>query len=118
MKEKASSKFGKFVVDSIRNRALEQNQMLLEGKLKGHSIQSIQERVLKLDPEIREIIREIVVDAFNTATHDFLFAVQDAHDRELGIEVFVDGLNVAEASGMLHGECVGEDGWIERFSDK
>ena len=47
--------------------------------------------------------------------HELLFAIQDAHDRELGIEVSVDGENVAEKSGMLHGEHLGEGGWIDKY---
>jgi hypothetical protein len=57
-----------------------------------------------------------VVDAIDTAMHDFLFALQDAHDRELGVEILVDGRNVAEESGMLNGEQLGEGGWIEKYS--
>ena len=62
------------------------------------------------------MLREMVVDLVDTAVHDLLFAIQDPHDREPGIEVLVDGENVAAASDGLQGEPLGEGGWIERFS--
>jgi hypothetical protein len=109
-------KFGEFMISSLRDKALLQNTMLLDGQLRGRAIQFLQKRVQSLPAEQKEIIRQIVIDAVDTALHDLLFAFQDSHDRNLGIEVFVEGANVAELSGMLHGEPLGEKGWIKRFS--
>lgn len=112
----ALDKFGQFVVLNLRDRLLEQNEMLMRGKLKGRAIQELQERVAALNDDQRKVVRAVLVDAIDTAIHDFLFAIQDAHDRNLGVEVFVDGENVAEVSGVLNGEHLGEDGWIRRYS--
>lgn len=112
----ALDKFGQFIVENLRDKAIEQNDMLLRGKLKGEAVQTLQESVAQLPAEQRELLRGLVRDLLDTAMHDLLFALQDAHDRGLGIEIRVDGHNMAEASGMLHGEPLGEDGWIKRFS--
>jgi hypothetical protein len=113
---KELDKFGHFLVENLRDKALEQNEMLLEGKLRGKSVQALQDKVLALRDDQRELLRAVVIDMLDTAMHDLLFALQDAHDRELGIEVLVDGENVAEQSGMLNGEHIGEEGWIRRYS--
>lgn len=110
------NKFGQFIVANLRDKAIEQHLMLQRGELRGKSIQDLQSKVASLPAEEKEIIRRVVVDALDTALHDFLFALQDAHDRERGIVVTVDGENVAAASGMLHGEQLGEEGWVKRFS--
>ena len=104
------------MVKNLRDRSLEQNQMLLNGELKGKNIQELQSQVALLPAEQREIVAHLAKDLVDTALHDLLFAFQDAHDRELGIELIVDGVNVAKESGMLNGEHLGSNGWIDRFS--
>ena len=109
-------KFGKFMVAGLRDRTIDQNEMLLKGEWKGEAIQDLQSRLSVLPDAEKQLIREMVADLVDIAMHDMLFALQDAHDREFGIEVLVDGENVAQASGMLHGEHLGPGGWIARFS--
>jgi hypothetical protein len=112
----ALEKFGQFTIANFRDKALQQHDMLLQGKLKEPAIKELQAKITALPEEQRALIRQIVVDTIDTAMHDFLFAIQDAHDRELGVEVLVDGKNIAEVSGMLHGEQLGKGGWIEKYS--
>lgn len=112
----ALDRFGELLVKTLRDKAIEQNEMLLAGRLKGKAIQPLQLRVLELSEVQKDVVRDVVSDLVNVAMHDFLYALQDAHDRGIGIEVTVDGQNVAEMSGMLHGEVSGPDGWASRFS--
>jgi len=116
MSHNALDDFGQFVVTNFRDKALEQHALLQQRRLRAEHLQGIQTCLSEMSDDQREIVALIVKDAIDTALHDFLFAIQDAHDRELGIEVFVKGKNVAEASEMLHGEIQGQDGWIARFS--
>ena len=109
-------KFGQFIVANLRDRALEQHQMLQAGECRGPARKDLQDRLRALPTTERELVSEVVRDVVNVATHDLLFAFQDAHDRRLGIEVTVDGLNVAEDGGMLQGEPLGETGWVNKFS--
>lgn len=109
-------KFGQFIVTNLRDKAIEQYLMLERGELRGKAIQELQAKVASLSQDQKEIIRKVVIDVIDTAMHDLLFALQDAHDRNLGVEVIVDGRNVAAESGMLHGEHLGAGGWIERYS--
>src|SRR3990172_9699044 len=108
----ALDKFGKFMVTNFREKALEQNEMLLKGFLKGKAVQDLQNQIMALPESEKRLIRRVVIDLLDTAMHDFLFALQDSHDRGTGIEITVDGENVAKVSGMLHGEHLGEKGWI------
>lgn len=110
------SKLGELLVHSLRDKAIEQHEMLLSGKLRAQSTQAMQARVLALSDEQRALLREVVLDALDVALHDTLFAIQDAHDRGLGVEVLIDGQNAAALSGMLQGEPFGPEGWVARFS--
>jgi len=109
-------KFGKFIVHCLRDRALEQNELLIAGKLQGRDVQRLQARLQNLDEDQKRLIRDIATDLLDTAMHDVLFAIQDAHDRCKGLEVLSDGQNIAELSEALQGEPFGPDGWIARFS--
>jgi hypothetical protein len=108
--------FGRFIVAHFRDKALEQHALLQEGRLRAEHLLGIQALLSEMSSEQREVVALIVKDAIDTALHDLLFAIQDAHDRELGLELLINGKNVAEMSEMLHGEIQGDDGWIARFS--
>lgn len=112
----ALDKFGEFLIVNLRDKAIEQHDMLLRGELRGKLVRNLQEKVSRLSDEQKQLVREVVVDVLDTALHDLLFSIQDAHDRGLKIEIIIDGENIAQASGMLHGEHLGEGGWIDRFS--
>ena len=59
---------------------------------------------------------EFVETLLTHAMHDLLFAFQESHDCESGIEITVNDEPVAAMSDGMHGEIFGEDGWIVRFS--
>lgn len=113
---KPLEKFGQFVIGEFRDKAIEQHLLMQEGHWKTPAVQELQRAIVDLSTEQKALLLRVVVDVVDTALHDFLFALQDANDREVGIAVFVDGVNVAEASGMLNGEHLGEDGWIRSYS--
>jgi len=108
--------FGRFIVANLRDKSLEQFEMLRSGQLRGLQMKDVQRHFAELSEDQRQLVKEIVVDVIDTALHDLLFALQDAHDREGTIEICINGVNVAKLSGMLHGEIQGTDGWIARFS--
>ena len=112
-----ADKFGEFVVRNLRDKAIKQHKILLCGQLKGKYIQELQSQVVKLPDEYKQLIESIVIDIIDTAAHDLLYAIQDGCDRDIGIDVIVDGHNVAKSSGMLHGEYFGEGGWVKRYSE-
>ncbi len=109
-------KFGKFIIENLRDKAIEQHLLMQQGHWKSPRVQKLQKAIAQLSKEQKEVLLEAVVDVIDTALHDLLFAFQDAHDRKLGIEILADGENVSETSGMLNGEQLGTDGWVVRFS--
>ena len=109
-------KFGRLVIETIRDKPIHHHILMQQGHWKTPAVQELQRALASLPPEQKELMLKAVTDAVDTALHYFLMALQEAHDREQGIEVRVDGENIAERSGMLHGEHFGEEGWIAKFS--
>jgi hypothetical protein len=108
--------FGNFVMKNLRDPALEFAELALAGKWKAPRIKKLQAELKDLNEEQRALIRRVVRSSVDSAIHDFLFAIQKAHDLEQGTRVVVAETNVAAVSDGLHGEPFGEDGWQARFS--
>lgn len=113
---KPLEKFGKFFVQSVRDKSLENLHSMLDGRWKAPNLQPLQDKVSSLSPELRVLLCEFTEHLLTNAMHDLLFALQESHDCNGGIEIMVDGKSIAKLSDGLHGEIFGEDGWIVRYS--
>jgi hypothetical protein len=113
---KELDKFGRLVIDSLRDSSISNYLMLRDGRAAAPSIQTLMHDFASFTPEQKSVVDAIVSRLISLGLHDLLFGLQDAHDRGFGIEVIVDGVNIAEKSEMLQGEPLGEDGWVIRFS--
>ena len=87
-------KFGELVVTNLRDSALNFFEGLASRHWKSH--ESLQAALAKMTPKQLEIIRQCVTASLDYGIHHFLFALGVAYDAKLGIEVMVDGKNVAE----------------------
>ena len=108
-------KFGELIITRLRDNAIEQYDGLAQSHWKAPALQQLQADLASLTDEQRAIVRRSVISAVDAGMHGFLFGLVEAHDGELGIEVFVDGENVVELSDGLHGEQFTDDGWIAKF---
>ncbi|QDT64670.1 hypothetical protein V22_19110 [Calycomorphotria hydatis] len=115
MKE-SLDKFGEFFVRNLRDKMLDDLEMLMAGSWKAPALQNLQERLAAMSDDQRSTIRDTAERLITTGMHDFLFAVQEDSDAEGSIRLEVDGVEIAKTSDGLHGEIFTEDGWIERFS--
>ena len=113
MEENAIDKFGAFFIQNFFDKGIERYFALTEGQLKSPSIAQLIEQ---LTPEqfllMEKLLREVLV----TASHDFLFALQERIDFENDIRLLVDEVEIAKESDGLQGELFTEDGWIQKFS--
>lgn len=109
-------KFGRLLVTQLRDPAVYFFDAACEGRWKSPGMQDLQAELAALSPEQRDVARRALLMALDAGIHDFLFALQEAHDLEKGVAVSVDGENVAELSDGLQGEPWTDNGWIARFS--
>ena len=71
-------KFGQFVMRNLRDRAIAQHLKLQAGEWRGPDIQELQTAVVALPEESRRLVLRCVAEAIDTATHNLLFALQEA----------------------------------------
>jgi hypothetical protein len=109
-------KFGAFIVKNLRDQALDDLEMLLRGAWKSPITQDMQRRLGLLTNDQKQLVREVADRIITTGMHDFLFALQEASDADQGLEVQVDGSNIASLSDGLHGEIFSDEGWIAKHS--
>lgn len=108
--------FGKMLVEKFRDDAISYFEGLLHDKAPIDVKQLSTHLSGALSEEQKQFLLSACADAVNVGMHNFLFALQIAHDLDQGIEVFVDGKNIAKESDGLQGEPWGEEGWIKKFS--
>ncbi|PRR79748.1 hypothetical protein [Clostridium vincentii] len=109
-------KFGQFIVENMRDRGIDYYDKLVQGSWKASSLKLLQENLNQFDEKQLCIIRQCIVSSIDTATHDFLFALQESSDLNDDIQIIVDGHNVAELSDGLDEELYSEYGWYDKYS--
>jgi hypothetical protein len=114
--QRSLDKFGRFVMEHLRDPALECSDRLTAPIRKARRLEALQVELADLSESQRAIVRRCVARCIDTAIHDFLFKLQERADFENDIQVFVDGRNVVKLSDGIHGEPYSEDGWQARFS--
>src|SRR5947208_13521777 len=93
--------FGRFIVKKLRDRALDDFDLLARGHWKAPALQNLQETLMTMPPDHLAICRRVLRQVVDSAIHDFLFAVQEESDSSGRLEINVDGQNVAAASDGL-----------------
>jgi len=109
-------KFGKFLVDNLRDKGIIYAEGLLNNKWKAPVLQNIQLGLTNLEDSEKEVVRNAIIATLDSAIHDFLFALQEQTDFENGIKILVDGENVIELSDGIHGEPYSDEGWYSKYS--
>ena len=108
--------FGRFVAENLRDRALDDFELLAKRHWKAPALQDLQTALSELPPSELEVARRALRRVVDSAIHDFLFALQEEHDSSGPLEVRVNGEAVAATSDGLQGEPYSEEGWFARFS--
>ena len=116
IEKRALDRFGEIVSLDLRDSALMRAESLLRGQSKAQGVQSLQEQLASLSPAQATAVRLLVQSSVECGIHDFLFKLQESTDLDQGIEVVVDGINVAAASDGLQGEPYSDTGWYARLS--
>jgi hypothetical protein len=106
----------KFLMENMRDKAIDYYDGLARGHWKGPALGKLQADLQSLNEQQRAMIRRCVISVVNVAIHDFLFKLQLQADFEYKIQVLVNGANIESLSDGLQGEPYGPNGWMARFS--
>ena len=115
MSDNVLDKFGKVLMESVRDRTISNWDMILNGKMKGLSAQHVREKIVDFDEEKIEVLKWIIPKIVDVGLHNFLVMIED---NNINVEVVSNDKkgNIRELSDGLAGELYTEDGWISRFS--
>ena len=116
MNQDSLQTFGNFIIKQLFDRGLHRY-----GQLARHELQTVepdlQSWLDERSPEDQKMMKKVVLKVLLSATHDFLFALEEEADFERKVSVLVDQNNVADLSDGLQGELFLEEGWINRYSE-
>lgn len=104
--------FGQVFIDEVRDTTISCFEKMIDGRMKGLTAKSVQDKLSGLSETEREIVFWLVVKVVDYGMHNVLSMIE-SHDD---VQLLYDGVNLAEVSDGLAGELYTEDGWIERFS--
>ena len=109
-------KFGKFIVENLRDKGIDFAEGLLRKHWKASSVLEMQHEIANLNDTQKTAFINAITETIDGAIHDFLFALQEQADFDNEIQIFVDGQNIVDLSDGLHGEAYLEDGWFAKYS--
>jgi len=113
---KPLDKFGKIIIDNLRDKQIDYFKGLLEDKWKAEDLKELQQKLKQFNQEERKVLNELIENILTHSIHDFLFSIQENSDLDKGLEILIDNENIATLSDGLHGEIFGDEGWIQKFS--
>ena len=105
-------KFGKFIVENLRDKGIDFAEGLLSKHWKAPSLLDMQNEIANLNDIQKSAFIKAVTETLDGAMHDFLFALQEIND----IQILVDGQNIVELSDGIHGEAYSNEGWFSKYS--
>lgn len=105
-------KFGKFIVDNLRDKGISFADKLLKEEWKAPELIKLQAGLVTFSDIQKDIIRDIVKATIDNTIHDFLFSLQDNNEIQLSSE----GEDITHLSDGVHGEALGDDGWFKKYS--
>jgi hypothetical protein len=105
-------KFGKFIVENLRDKGIDFAEGLLSKHWKAPGLLDMQNEIANLNDNQKTAFINAVTQTLDGAMHDFLFALQEIND----ITIFVEGQNIVELSDGIHGEAYSEEGWFAKYS--
>lgn len=70
-------KFGEFIVVNLRDKAIENAEMLLENRSKSPQTKILQDELSTFNAAQKAIVANTVKASIDAAIHDFLFAIEE-----------------------------------------
>ncbi len=105
-------KFGKFLVENLRDKGIDFGDKLLNDEWKAPALLNIQTELSELTDSQKDLVKKVIISSLDAAVHDFLFALQQVQD----VQILVDGESIVKLSDGIHGEAYTDEGWYAKYS--
>jgi hypothetical protein len=117
MSKAALDLFGQFLISRVRDEAISDWQMIVDGRMKGEMATKVCERLTLFSEEHQNVFLSLVPDVVDTVLHHLLWALEQENKIRIGVTVKnQDVPSLKDISDGLAGELPTEEGWIARFS--
>ncbi|MGO9315155.1 MAG: epimerase [Syntrophobacteraceae bacterium] len=112
-------KFGEILIHKVRDKVINDWEMILAGKMKGSSAAKIRDLISGYSIEQVPILEKLIPQVVDTTLLHLLWTL-DQLDILKVLLSDTDGTtcDIKELSDGLPGELYGDRGWIKRFSKK
>jgi hypothetical protein len=136
--EDALDMFGSFLMETLRDHAIDFYNGLAQGEWQSSRLQPLQAQLATWSAEQQEIARQCLIEAVDYALHRFLVRLEEIADDFAEVEedlegsdeekregpaeckghlqVLVDGQDVTRLAENLRWGLFGEDGWVALYS--
>ena len=119
MSQTMLEKFGELLIHKVRDKAINDWEMILNGKMKGTRAAQIRNLISGYSLEQLEILKELIPQVVDTTLHHLLWTIEQLDILKILLsDKEGTTCDIKEVSDGLPGELYGERGWIKRFSTK
>jgi hypothetical protein len=116
MSQVALDKFGQLLIKRVRDEAVTDWKMMIDGRMKGASAEKVREFLGRLSEADKKLFSQLIPGVVDTVLHHLLWTVEQESDLYVGVETDNGIENLREISDGLPGELYSDEGWIARFS--
>jgi len=114
MQKSALTEFGRVVMERVRDQAIKDGEMLIDGQWKDPRCIALSKALGNLTPEQRDVLLQLVTSCVDATLHHFLWML----DQEEWIDVAVrtEDETVASLREVSDGLVGDKVTWIDKFS--
>lgn len=116
MSNAALEKFGYILMRKVRDEAVTDWKMIIDGRMKGELAEKIRLILRGFSEYERKLLLLIIPAVVDTVLHHFLWTAEQNSDLQVAIRMEDDFKRIHDLSEGLPGELYSDEGWIARFS--
>lgn len=117
MKYELLDRFGELLMKRVRDEAITDWDMIVDGRMKDTRSQEIRKQLSGFSQEQIGILKELYPQVVDTVLHHLLWTLEQEDSVDVIVKDDDKGTcNIRETSDGLPGELYSEDGWIMRYS--
>ena len=118
MSQAALDRFGQLLMKKVRDEAVTDWKMIIDGRMKGESAEKVRALLRDVSDTDKKLVLQLIPGVVDTVLHHLLLAAEQEADLQLGMKM-KDGIEeLRDISDGLPGELYSDEGWISRFSEE
>ena len=116
MSKAALDKFGHLLMRNVRDEAIIDWEMIIDGRMEGDLAEKIREVLRNVSETDKNVLLQLIPGVVDTVLHHLLWTTEQQSDLQVGIKIDDRIEELRNISDGLPGELYTDDGWIARYS--